>query len=85
MRTLHNNFIRSNQMKYASDIAKNQSTIVKSIPAVESQPKEPIVESQPEPVVEAQPEPIIEEIKPVVEEPKIEQPKTISRLPNLGK
>ena len=85
MRALHTNFIRSNQMKYASDMAKNQSTIVKSIPAVEPQPEEPIVESQPEPVVEAQPESIIEEIKPIIEEPKIEQPKTISRLPNLGK
>jgi hypothetical protein len=77
MRALHTNFIRSNQMKYASDMAKNQSTIVKSIPAVEPQPEEPIVESQPES--------IIEEIKPIIEEPKIEQPKTISRLPNLGK
>jgi len=84
MRQMHNNFVRSNQMKYASDMAKTQSKIVKSIPTAEPQP-EPIVEVQPEPVIEPVIEPIVEEVKPVIEEPKIEQPKTTSRLPSLGK
>ena len=81
MRQMQNNFIRSNQMKYASDMAKTQSTIVKSIPTAEPQP-EPVVEPVIESVVESKPEPI-EAIKHIIEEPKVEQPKT--RLPNLGK
>jgi len=35
MRQMHGNFIRSNQMRYASDMAKTQPTVVKSIPSVE--------------------------------------------------
>ena len=85
MRQMHSNFIRSNQMAYASDMARTQSTITKQIPIVEPQPEEPIVETPIEPIVEPQPEPIVEEVKPVVEEPKIEQPKTISKLPNFKK
>jgi len=47
-------------MRYASDMAKTQPTVVKSIPSVEPQPEEPIFEPQPEPVVEIQPEPVVE-------------------------
>ena len=82
MRQMQNSFRQSIQMQHHLQSAKNQSTIVKSV-SEDPQP-EPIAESLIEPIVEPQPEPIVEEVKPVVEEPKIEQPKpTNNRLPNI--
>ncbi len=77
MRQMHNTFRQSIAIQQAFQEAKNQSTIIRSTPPVETQPEESVVESQPESIVE--------EVKPVVEEPKVEQPKTTSRLPSLGK
>lgn len=100
MRQMQNNFRRSISVQQALQEAKNQSTIIRSTP---KQPENPPTKTSDKPIEsktkEVKPiikESIVEEVKPIIEEPKIEEPKVeqpkttttttqTSRLPNLGK
>jgi outer membrane biosynthesis protein TonB len=65
-------------MQHILNVAKNQSTIVKTTPPPPAPQPEPVAEVPVEPIVEAKP---VKETKKLAEQPKvIEQPKVVEQF-----